>query len=164
MNKFVVDISKDYKGNIIGLEYNEELFSPVIAKLYKNNTFCPAIKNIIKNGSFTKVFFVDGTSSSVRRSPKDSDDIGAAVAFAVFKRLVGVPDAKGDVDGSGFAAFLKKTLDKVHDQAAYNKQVNEERANKKAEKISKGKAPKNSKKVKKSTLPPRDSKGHFIKH
>lgn len=173
MTKFITDI--EWNGDIIdNCEYETDLFTPVIASLHRNNTFIPGIERVIFNGTFTRVFFKDGTTSSVRCSEKDTYSKDSAVAFAVLKRLFSNINEKGEADGKGFSSFLHKCVTvKAFDQAEYE-------ANKKKELAAKGKdkkapakkadkpAPKKvkkapTKKVKKSVPAKRDAKGHFVK-
>lgn len=165
MTKFITDI--EWNGDIIdNCEYETSLFTPVIESLHNNNTFVPGIERVIFNGKFTKVFFKDGTTASVKCSDKDTYSKDSAVAFAVLKRLYCKVNEKGESDGKGFSSFLHKCVTvKAFDQAEYE-------ANKKKELAAKGndkKTPtkKNDKaapkKIKKSIPAKRDSKGHFIK-
>lgn len=165
MTKFITDI--EWNGDIIdNCEYQTELFTPVIASLHRNNTFIPGIERVIFNGKFTRVFFKDGTTSSVRCSEKDTYSKYSAVAFAVLKRLFSNINEKGEADGKGFSSFLHKCVT-VHafDQAAYEANKKKELDSKKNKKSLDKKDTKNptKKQVKKSIPAKRDSKGHFIK-
>ena len=135
MKKFVTDIAVDQNENVTKVVYEEKYLNPVIKSMYRNNTFFPAIRNIVKNGSVVKMFFEDDTSVHVRRSPEDPDNLAAAIAFCVFKRLFGKPNEKGEIDGDGFTTFLKKTIhNKVFDQGAHDAKEKAERERKQAEK------------------------------
>lgn len=181
MTKFIQSIETNYNGDVTGVTYNHEVLTPVIKSLHRNNTFFPAIKNIIVNGPFTKMFFVDGTSVSVKRSDADPANVDAAIAFCVFKRLFGKPDENGDIQGDGFSSYLRKTVaGRVFDQAAHEKKVAEERQKKQLKKKSEckgkckdscnkdgdckcGKKDKKTNANVKKSFPNRDSRGHFAK-
>ena len=169
MTKFITDI--EWNGDVIdNCEYQTDLFTPVIASLHRNNTFIPGIERVIFNGTFTRVFFKDGTTASVRCSEKDTYSKDSAVAFAVLKRLFSNINEKGEADGKGFSSFLHKCVT-VHafDQAAYEAKKKKELESKKNKKSLDNKDDKKDtknptkKQVKKSIPAKRDSKGHFIK-
>ena len=152
MNKFINKVYRGECGNVIGVEYDDSLYAPVMESMGRNNTFCPGIKNVIFNDNFhfCKVFFQDGTSVEVRCSEADHPSKDAAIAFAIMKRLYGVPDENGKiVDANGHLRKLVKSAF-VQD------------ADKKLEKTKKESFIKKiAKKVKKSHKPLRDKNGRF---
>ena len=85
MNKFINKVYRGECGNVIGVEYDDSLYAPVMESMSRNNTFCPGIKNVIFNDNFhfCKVFFQDSTSVEVRCSKEDHPSQDAAIAFAI---------------------------------------------------------------------------------
>lgn len=152
MNKFINKIHRDTQGNVVGCEYEDTLFTPVISSLLRNNTFCPAVDHVVytlktyedkavtdKNGALvmdtktgkpvrhrtkidpvlsTTVYFKDGTKTTVVNSEHDKvmlDKDGLAtvesrelgIVYALAKRLFGVPDEHGKVNGDGLGRKLR---------------------------------------------------------
>lgn len=154
MNKFINKVYRGECGKVIGVEYDDSLYAPVMESMSRNNTFCPGIKNVIFNDNFhfCKVFFQDGTSVDVRCSKEDHPSQDAAIAFALMKRLYGVPDNNGKIVDANVGGHLRKIIKSASVQDA-NKKV--ENTNKESfiKKIAKN--------VKKSHKPLRDKNGRF---
>ena len=158
MNKFINKVYRGECGNVIGVEYDDSLYAPVMESMSRNNTFCPGIKNVIFYDNFhsCKVFFKDGTSVEVRCSKEDHPSKDAAIAFALMKRLYGVPDEKGKIVDANVGGHLRKLVESAFDQDANKK------SDKKLEKAKKESFIKKiAKKVKKSHKPLRDKNGRF---
>ena len=154
MNKFINKVYRGECGNVIGVEYDDSLYAPVMESMGRNNTFCPGIKNVIFNDNFhfCKVFFQDGTSVEVRCSEADHPSKDAAIAFAIMKRLYGVPDENGKIVDANVGGHLRKLVKSAFVQDA----------DKKLEKTKKESFIKKiAKKVKKSHKPLRDKNGRF---
>lgn len=154
MNKFINKVYRGECGNVIGVEYVDSLYAPVMESMSRNNTFCPGIKNVIFNDNFhfCKVFFQDGTSVEVRCSSEDHPSQDAAIAFALMKRLYGVPDENGKIVDANVGGHLRKLVGSAFVQDA----------DKKDEKTKKESFIKKiANKVKKSHKPLRDKNGRF---
>ena len=151
MNKFINKVYRGECGNVIGVEYDDSLYAPVMESLYRSNTFCPGIKNVIFNDNFhfCKVFFQDGTSVEVRCSKEDHPSQDAAIAFAIMKRLYGVPDENGKIVDANVGGHLRKLVKSAFVQDA-NKKVDITNKESFVKKI-----------VKKSHKPLRDKNGRF---
>lgn len=154
MNKFINKVYRGDCGKVIGVEYDDSLYAPVMESLYRSNTFCPGIKNVIFNDNFhfCKVFFKDGTCVEVRCSKEDHPSKDAAIAFAIMKRLYGVPDKSGKIVDANVGGHLRKIVESAFVQDA------EKKSDKKVEKTEKDSF---LKKVKKSHKPLRDKNGRF---
>lgn len=158
MNKFINKVYRGECGKVIGVEYDDSLYAPVMESMSRNNTFCPGIKNVIFNDNFhfCKVFFQDGTSVEVRCSMEDHPSQDAAIAFAIMKRLYGVPDENGKIVDANVGGHLRKLVGSAFVQDA-NKKTDKKVDNTKKESLIK----KISNKVKKSHKPLRDEYGRF---
>lgn len=154
MNKFINKVYRGECGNVIGVEYDDSLYAPVMESMSRNNTFCPGIKNVIFNDNFhfCKVFFQDGTSVEVRCSKEDHPSQDAAIAFAIMKRLYGVPDENGKIVDANVGGHLRKLVKSAFVQDA-DKIVENTKRESFVNKI--------AKKVKKSHKPLRDKNGRF---
>ena len=154
MNKFINKVYRGECGNVIGVEYDDSLYAPVMESMSRNNTFCPGIKNVIFNDNFhfCKVFFQDGTSVEVRCSKEDHPSQDAAIAFAIMKRLYGVPDENGKIVDANVGGHLRKLVKSAFVQDA-DKKVENTKKESFVNKI--------AKKVKKSHKPLRDKNGRF---
>ena len=151
MNKFINKVYRGECGNVIGVEYDDSLYAPVMESMSRNNTFCPGIKNVIFNDNFhfCKVFFQDGTSVEVRCSKEDHPSQDAAIAFAIMKRLYGVPDENGKIVDANVGGHLRKLVKSAFVQDA-DKKVDITKKESFVKKI-----------VKKSHKPLRDKNGRF---
>ena len=154
MNKFINKVYRGECGNVIGVEYDDSLYAPVMESMSRNNTFCAGIKNVIFNDNFhfCKVFFQDGTSVEVRCSKEDHPSQDAAIAFAIMKRLYGVPDENGKIVDANVGGHLRKLV-----KSAFVQDADKWDENTKKESFIK----KIAKKVKKSHKPLRDKNGRF---
>ena len=154
MNKFINKVYRGECGNVIGVEYDDSLYAPVMESMSRNITFCPGIKNVIFNDNFhfCKVFFQDGTSVEVRCSKEDHPSQDAAIAFAVMKRLYGVPDENGKIVDANVGGHLRKIV-----KSAFVQDADKWDENTKKESF----VNKIVKKVKKSHKPLRDKNGRF---
>ena len=154
MNKFINKVYRGECGNVIGVEYDDSLYAPVMESMSRNNTFCPGIKNVIFNDNFhfCKVFFQDSTSVEVRCSKEDHPSQDAAIAFAIMKRLYGVPDENGKIVDANVGGHLRKIV-----KSAFVQDADKWDENTKKESFIK----KIAKKVKKSHKPLRDKSGRF---
>ena len=148
MNKFINKVYRGKCGNVIGVEYDDSLYAPVMESLYRSNTYFPGIDRLLfsDNGRFLKIWFKDKTYVEVRCSKEDHPSKDAAIAFALMKRLYGVPDENGKIVDANVGGHLRKLVESAFDQDA----------NKKSEK-----KVENTKKVKKSHKPLRDKSGRF---
>ena len=151
MNKFINKVYRGECGNVIGVEYDDSLYAPVMESMSRNNTFCPGIKNVIFNDNFhfCKVFFQDGTSVEVRCSKEEHPSQDAAIAFAIMKRLYGVPDENGKIVDANVGGHLRKLVKSAFVQDA-DKKVDITKKESFVKKI-----------VKKSHKPLRDKNGRF---
>ena len=151
MNKFINKVYRGECGNVIGVEYDDSLYAPVMESMSRNNTFCAGIKNVIFNDNFhfCKVFFQDGTSVEVRCSKEDHPSQDAAIAFAIMKRLYGVPDENGKIVDANVGGHLRKLVKSAFVQDA-DKIVENTKKESFVKKI-----------VKKSHKPLRDKNGRF---
>ena len=151
MNKFINKVYRGECGKVIGVEYDDSLYAPVMESMSRNNTFCPGIKNVIFNDNFhfCKVFFQDGTSVEVRCSKEDHPSQDAAIAFAIMKRLYGVPDENGKIVDANVGGHLRKLVKSAFVQDA-DKIVENTKKESFVKKI-----------VKKSHKPLRDKNGRF---
>ena len=154
MNKFINKVYRGECGNVIGVEYDDSLYAPVMESMSRNNTFCPGIKNVIFNDNFhfCKVFFQDSTSVEVRCSKEDHPSQDAAIAFAIMKRLYGVPDENGKIVDANVGGHLRKLV-----KSAFVQDADKWDENTKKESF----INKIAKKVKKSHKPLRDKNGRF---
>ena len=154
MNKFINKVYRGECGNVIGVEYDDSLYAPVMESMSRNNTFFPGIKNVIFNDNFhfCKVFFQDGTSVEVRCSREDHPSQDAAIAFALMKRLYGVPDDNGKIVDANVGGHLRKIIKSASVQDA-DKKVENTRGESFVNKM--------VNKVKKSHKPLRDKNGRF---
>ena len=154
MNKFINKVYRGECGNVIGVEYDDSLYAPVMESMSRNNTFCPGIKNVIFNDNFhfCKVFFQDSTSVEVRCSKEDHPSQDAAIAFAIMKRLYGVPDENGKIVDANVGGHLRKLV-----KSAFVQDADKWDENTKKESFIK----KIAMKVKKSHKPIRDKNGRF---
>ena len=154
MNKFINKVYRGECGNVIGVEYDDSLYAPVMESLYRSNTFCPGIKNVIFNDNFhfCKVFFQDGTSVEVRCSKEDHPSQDAAIAFAIMKRLYGVPDENGKIVDANVGGHLRKIVGSAFVQDADKKVENTKKESFVNKMVNK---------VKKSHKPLRDKNGRF---
>ena len=154
MNKFINKVYRGECGKVIGVEYDDSLYAPVMESMSRNNTFCAGIKNVIFNDNFhfCKVFFQDSTSVEVRCSKEDHPSQDAAIAFAIMKRLYGVPDENGKIVDANVGGHLRKLV-----KSAFVQDTNKKVENTKKESF----VNKIAKKVKKSHKPIRDKNGRF---
>ena len=158
MNKFINKVYRGKCGNVIGVDYNDSLYGPVMESLNRNNTFMVGIDRVIFNDNFhfCKVFFQDGTSVEVRCSKEDHPSKDAAIAFALMKRLYGVPDKSGKIVDANVGGHLRKIV-----ESAFVEDV-DKKTEKTVEKTKKDSFLKKVyKKVKKSHKPLRDKNGRF---
>ena len=158
MNKFINKVYRGEYGNVIGVEYDDSLYAPVMESLYRSNTYFPGIDRLLfsDNGRFLKIWFKDKTYVEVRCSKEDHPSKDAAIAFALMKRLYGVPDENGKIVDANVGGHLRKLVESAFDQDANKK------SDKKVEKAEKESLIKKiAKKVKKSHKPLRDKSGRF---
>ena len=162
MNKFINKVYRGKCGNVIGVEYNDSLYAPVMESLYRSNTFFPGIARLLfsDNDRFLKIWFKDKTYVEVRCSKEDHPSKDAAIAFAIMKRLYGVPDETGKIVDANVGGHLRKLI-----KSAFVQDVNkktEKKSDKKVETTKKESLIKKiAKKVKKSHKPLRDKNGRF---
>ena len=158
MNKFINKVYRGECGNVIGVEYDDSLYAPVMESLYRSNTYFPGIDRLLfsDNGRFLKIWFKDKTYVEVRCSKEDHPSKDAAIAFALMKRLYGVPDENGKIVDANVGGHLRKLVESAFDQDA-NKKSEKKVENTKKESLIK----KIAKKVKKSHKPIRDKNGRF---
>lgn len=158
MHKFIHEVEKDNRGEVIGCTYNEMMFGPIIEDLARNNTAFPAVTKVIHTAAETKVFFADHTAVTVKRYKEDADNLETAITFAIVKRLFGVPDKNGWVNDHSAKNALRRIIQKkLVDTVKIRKDLGRDKKkdDKKAE-------PKNSnKKIKKAIA--RSSNGRFAK-
>ena len=154
MNKFINKVYRGNCGNVIGVEYDDSLYAPVMESLYRSNTYCPGIVRLLfsDNDRFLKIWFNDKTSVEVRCSEADHPSKDAAIAFAIMKRLYGVPDENGKIVNANVGGHLRKLVESAFVQDA-NKKVENTKKESFVNKI--------AKKVKKSHKPLRDKNGRF---
>ena len=154
MNKFINKVYRGNCGNVIGVEYDDSLYAPVMESLYRSNTYCPGIVRLLfsDNDRFLKIWFNDKTSVEVRCSEADHPSKDAAIAFAIMKRLYGVPDENGKIVNANVGGHLRKLVESAFVQDA-NKKVENTKKESFIKKI--------AKKVKKSHKPLRDKNGRF---
>ena len=154
MNKFINKVYRGNCGNVIGVEYDDSLYAPVMESLYRSNTYCPGIVRLLfsDNDRFLKIWFNDKTSVEVRCSEADHPSKDAAIAFAIMKRLYGVPDENGKIVNANVGGHLRKLVESAFVQDA-NKKVENTKKESYIKKI--------AKKVKKSHKPLRDKNGRF---
>lgn len=154
MNKFINKVYRGNCGNVIGVEYDDSLYAPVMESLYRSNTYCPGIVRLLfsDNDRFLKIWFNDKTSVEVRCSEADHPSKDAAIAFAIMKRLYGVPDENGKIVNANVGGHLRKLVESAFVQDA-NKKVEKTKRESFIKKI--------TKKVKKSHKPLRDKNGRF---
>ena len=158
MNKFINKVYRGECGNVIGVEYDDSLYAPVMESMSLNNTYFPGIDRLLfsDNGRFLKIWFKDKTYVEVRCSKEDHPSKDAAIAFALMKRLYGVPDENGKIVDANVGGHLRKLVESAFDQDA-NKKSEKKVENTKKESLIK----KIAKKVKKSHKPLRDKNGRF---
>ena len=158
MNKFINKVYRGECGKVIGVEYDDSLYAPVMESMSLNNTYCPGIDRLLfsDNGRFLKIWFKDKTYVEVRCSKEDHPSKDAAIAFALMKRLYGVPDENGKIVDANVGGHLRKLVESAFDQDA-NKKSEKKVENTKKESFIK----KIAKKVKKSHKPLRDKNGRF---
>ena len=158
MNKFINKVYRGKCGNVIGVEYNDSLYAPVMESLYRSNTFFPGIARLLfsDNDRFLKIWFKDKTYVEVRCSKEDHPSKDAAIAFALMKRLYGVPDENGKIVDANVGGHLRKLVESAFDQDANKKSDKKVEKDKKESLIKKI-----AKKVKKSHKPLRDKNGRF---
>ena len=158
MNKFINKVYRGKCGNVIGVEYDDSLYAPVMESLYRSNTYCPGIDRLLfsDNGRFLKIWFKDKTYVEVRCSKEDHPSKDAAIAFALMKRLYGVPDENGKIVDANVGGHLRKLVESAFDQDANKKSDKNVEKTKKESLIKKI-----AKKVKKSHKPLRDKNGRF---
>lgn len=79
----------------------------------------------------------DGSKTTVKTASRESREIG--LIYALVKRMLCEFDEDGKVEGTGFAGFLKKTVDKAYRQDVENTKVRAEKklAKDKAKKLAK---------------------------
>ena len=162
MNKFINKVYRDRCGNVIGVEYDKSLYTPVMESLYRSNSFCPGIARLLfsNNDRFLKIWFKDKTSVEVRCSEADHPSKDAAIAFAIMKRLYGVPDENGKIVDANVGGHLRKLVKSAFYQDDNKK--TEKKSDKKDETTKKESLIKKiAKKVKKSHKPLRDKNGRF---
>ena len=154
MNKFINKVYRGEYGNVIGVEYDDSLYAPVMESLYRSNTYFPGIDRLLfsDNGRFLKIWFKDKTSVEVRCSEADHPSKDAAIAFAIMKRLYGVPDENGKIVDANVGGHLRKLV-----KSAFVQDADKWDENTKKESFIK----KIAKKVKKSHKPLRDKNGRF---
>ena len=158
MNKFINKVYRGEYGNVIGVEYDDSLYAPVMESLYRSNTYFPGIDRLLfsDNGRFLKIWFKDKTYVEVRCSKEDHPSKDAAIAFALMKRLYGVPDENGKIVDANVGGHLRKLVESAFDQDANKKSDKKVEKDKKESLIKKI-----AKKVKKSHKPLRDKSGRF---
>ena len=158
MNKFINKVYRGECGNVIGVEYDDSLYAPVMESLYRSNTYFPGIDRLLfsDNGRFLKIWFKDKTYVEVRCSKEDHPSKDAAIAFALMKRLYGVPDENGKIVDANVGGHLRKLVESAFDQDA-NKKSEKKVENTNKESFIK----KIAKNVKKSHKPLRDKNGRF---
>ena len=154
MNKFINKVYRGECGNVIGVEYDDSLYAPVMESMSRNNTFCPGIDRLLfsNNDRFLKIWFKDKTSVEVRCSEADHPSKDAAIAFAIMKRLYGVPDENGKIVDANVGGHLRKLV-----KSAFVQDADKKDETTKKESLIK----KIAKKVKKSHKPLRDKNGRF---
>lgn len=110
----------DNNGNIVEMKItdNDEHLASCLASLSRNNTFVPGVSRVLYNDPFTKVWFKDGTSVSIRTSKGDSFSKEVGLCYAIIKRIFGVPNEKGEIQSDGYMNRLKKICDSAYDQKA----------------------------------------------
>ena len=155
MNKFINKVYRGECGKVIGVEYDDSLYAPVMESLYRSNTFCPGIDRLLfsNNGRFLKIWFKDKTYVEVRCSKEDHPSKDAAIAFALMKRLYGVPDENGKIVDANIGGHLRKLVESAFDQDANKKTEKKDEKTKKESLVKKI--------VKKSHKPLRDKNGRF---
>ena len=123
MNKFINKVYRGECGNVIGVEYDDSLYAPVMESLYRSNTYFPGIDRLLfsDNGRFLKIWFKDKTYVEVRCSKEDHPSKDAAIAFALMKRLYGVPDENGKIVDANVGGHLRKLVESAFDQDANKK-------------------------------------------
>lgn len=158
MNKFINKVYRGKCGNVIGVEYDDSLYAPVMESLYRSNTFFPGIARLLfsDNDRFLKIWFKDKTFVEVRCSKEDHPSKDAAIAFAIMKRLYGVPDETGKIVDANVGGHLRKLVESAFVQDANKKSDKKVEITKKESFIKKI-----AKKVKKSHKPLRDKNGRF---
>lgn len=87
----------------------------------------PKIKRVVFNDPVTKVWFEDGTTSSVRVSKDDVFSKEAGLAFAIVKRLCGTPDERGNYGSGGYMMELKRIVERAYDQTPLTRKMHAER-------------------------------------
>ena len=135
----------------------EDDASPDSTYVVETKTAFPKISRVVFNDPVTKVWFDDGTTSSVRVSKDDTFSKEAGLAFAIVKRLYGTPDDRGNYGSGGYMMELKRVIERAYDQTPLTRKMREERAAKRAsrEKAEK-EAPKKS--ARKGTAPRKNSR------
>lgn len=158
MNKFINKVYRGKCGNVIGVEYDDSLYAPVMESLYRSNTFFPGIDRLLfsDNDRFLKIWFKDKTFVEVRCSKEDHPSKDAAIAFAIMKRLYGVPDENGKIVDANVGGHLRKLVESAFVQDTKKKSEKKDENTKKESFIKKI-----TKKVKKSHKPLRDKNGRF---
>ena len=155
MNKFINKVYRGECGNVIGVEYDDSLYAPVMESMSRNNTYYPGIDRLLfsDNGRFLKIWFKDKTYVEVRCSKEDHPSKDAAIAFALMKRLYGVPDENGKIVDANIGGHLRKLVESAFDQDANKKTEKKDEKTKKEYLVKKI--------VKKSHKPLRDKNGRF---
>ena len=153
MNKFINKVYRGECGKVIGVEYDDSLYGPVMESMNRNNTFCPNIRKVLFRDKFTTcdVWFADGSFVTVHKSKDDPLSKDAAIAFAIMKRLYGKVNTVGSVTGANLGNHLKTII-----ESAYVKDKSMRKCEKKESFLKKL-----TKKVKKSHKPLRDKNGRF---
>lgn len=142
------DVNEDLGDSVIKSLVRNNAFMPNIDRVVYNT------KADVKEGELptlaTVVYFKDGTKVTVKNSDKDtitlddetielsngskttvktasreSREIG--LIYALVKRMLCEFDKDGKVEGTGFAGFLKKTVDKAYRQDVENTKVRAEK-------------------------------------
>lgn len=110
----------DENGNITGMKItdNDDHLASCLASLARNNTFVPGISRVIYNDPVTKVWFKDGTSVTIKTSKGDVFSKEVGLCYAIIKRILGVPDEKGEIRSDGYMNRLKKICGSAYDQKA----------------------------------------------
>ena len=163
MNKFINKVYRSDCGKVIGVEYDDSLYAPVMESLNRNNTFCPNIRKVLFRDKLTTcdVWFSDGSYVTVHKCKDDPLSTDAAIAFAIMKRLYGKVNDDGSVTGANLGNHLKTIIDSayVKDKTMHKcpKKTDKKVDNTKKESLIK----KISNKVKKSHKPLRDEYGRF---
>lgn len=116
----------------------------------------------------TKIWWADGTTTTVKNSLHDKVeveevDVGGkkvkvatdcskelGVAMATVKRTCGVPDAKGEIVGTGMGKILRDIVANGHDQVLEDAKAKAAKAAKKAEYEKRAAEPKKPKKQKRT--------------